>query len=60
MQTTTNNAKKYSLTIQFIGGILEGLTHTSKTNVRFDVGWVCEKPIGRSPYKVIDCSEILK
>ncbi len=44
---------KYKVTRLFIGGILKGLTYTETTSVKFTVGFVCRKPIGGSPYKII-------
>ena len=51
-------------TIQFTGGTLKGLTHTSamtfttiEAAAAFGrIGRVCRKPIGGSPYRVVDSS----
>ncbi len=43
----------YKVTRKFIGGTLEGLEHTETTTVKFAIGFVCENPIGGSPYKVV-------
>lgn len=46
--------KIYKITKLFIGGILEGLTHTEITPVKFELGFECKKPIGgTSPYRII-------
>lgn len=50
--------KKYEVTREFIGGILEGLTHTELTSVRFDIGFTCQNPVGGSPYTIIACKEV--
>ena len=50
--------KKYLVTRQFIGGILSGLTHTEITGAKFEVGFVCNNPIGGSPYKIIAVKEL--
>lgn len=48
--------KKYRVTKRFLAGLLEGLTYIFETDVEYHVGWVCENPIGGSPY-VIDTVE---
>lgn len=48
----------YKVTRLFIGGLLKGMTHTGMTDVKFTVGFVCRKPIGGSPYKIIVVEEI--
>jgi hypothetical protein len=47
------NPKQYEVTRQFIGGTLQGLTHTEITPVRWKVGQVVRAPIGGSPYKIV-------
>lgn len=52
--------KNYIITKEFIGGILKGLTCTQKTNVKFNVGFICNNPIGgTSPYKIISVLEVI-
>ena len=43
----------YEVTREFTGGLLKGLTHTETTTVKFDVGFICEKPCGGDPYRII-------
>jgi hypothetical protein len=50
--------KKYLVTREFIIGTLQGQTYTEKTNVRFTVGFVCGKPCGGSPYRILSVEEI--
>jgi len=50
--------KRYRVTREFIGGGLKGLLHSEITTVRFPEGWVCEKPVGGSPYRIVECVEI--
>lgn len=50
--------KKYQITKKFIGGLLEGLTHTETTTVNFNIGFICNNPIGGSPYEIISVKEI--
>ena len=41
----------YKVTRRFTGGLLNGLEHTDTTSVKFDVGFVCDKPVfNGSPY----------
>jgi len=49
---------KYKVTRQFIGGILNGLTHTEITGAKFEIGFVCWEPIGGSPYRIIAVEQI--
>jgi len=51
------SSKRYLVTRKFIGGILDGLTHTEVTSVQFDVGFRCENPVGGSPYVIVACVE---
>lgn len=44
--------KRYEVTRLFIGGMLEGTTHTGVTSVEFEVGFECLKPVGGSPYRI--------
>lgn len=46
----------YTITRKFTGGILEGMTHSARSYVSIPVGFKCEKPIGGSPYEVIECT----
>lgn len=48
----------FEITKQFIGGALEGLTITEKTNREWKVGKKVLKPCGGSPYKIIACERI--
>lgn len=48
----------YTLTIEFIGGLLEGLTHVSETTTYFKPGSKVLKPVAGSPYKVVSCVEV--
>lgn len=48
----------YKITKQFIGGLLKGLTITEFTNIKFNTGFVCNKPIAGSPYKIINIEEV--
>ena len=50
--------KRYRVTREFIGGNLKGLQHSEITTVRFPEGWVCEKPVEGSPYRIVECVEI--
>lgn len=50
--------KRYRVTREFIGGELNGLKHSEITTVRFPEGWVCEKPIGGSSYRIVECVEV--
>lgn len=43
----------FKVTKLFIGGILEGLTHTEITSVAWIVGQEVTNPIGGSPYRII-------
>lgn len=48
--------KTYIVTIEFIGGTLEGIVMTDewpRRSERPEVGWVCRKPLGGSPYKIV-------
>ena len=45
--------RKYTVTREFIAGNLKGLTYTENTSVKFNVGFICSKPIGGSAYKII-------
>lgn len=47
----------YTLTIRFIGGILEGLTHTNAKSCYMKPGTKILKPIGGSPYVVVSCTK---
>ena len=52
--------KRYSITKVFIGGILEGLTHTGTIRVFIKPGTIVRHPSGGgSPYKVTECQEII-
>jgi hypothetical protein len=48
---------KVEVTREFIGGTLKGLTYTDIRTVSAKsvpvVGFVCKKPVGGSPYKII-------
>ena len=47
--------KYYLVTRKFVGGILDGLTFTERTTVKMEVGFRVEKPIGGSPYVIVEC-----
>jgi hypothetical protein len=47
-------AKNFKVTRQFIGGTLDGLTYTEITSVKFEVGFICQKPCGGSAYKITE------
>lgn len=48
------NRTLYRVTRQFTGGILKGLTYTDITSVKFEVGFVCERPAaGYDPYRIL-------
>ena len=50
---------KYKITREFTSGIFKGKTHTEITSVKFEVGFVCEKPsVGTSGYIIIAVEEI--
>jgi hypothetical protein len=46
----TNTTRKYEVTKTFTSGLLKGLTITEVTSVKFEVGFICEKPCAGSPY----------
>jgi len=50
--------RQFRVTKLFIGGILDGLTYTFTDTREWEVGWVCEKPIGGSPYRIVECVEL--
>jgi F0F1-type ATP synthase assembly protein I len=52
-------ATSFVVTKEFTGGVLHGLTINETTPVRFEVGFVCDKPSGGSPYKVIACKPVV-
>jgi len=50
----------YKVTRRFTGGLLNGFEHTDTTSVKFDVGFVCNKPVGNgSPY-IITAVELVE
>ncbi len=49
---------QYRVTRLFIGGILKGLTHTDLTTVKFEVGFICNRPCAGSPYRIIAVEKI--
>lgn len=49
--------KTYIITQIFIGGLLEGITYTYKSHHKREVGYVCRRPFGGSPYRVISVVE---
>jgi len=49
---------KYEIVKLFIGGLLEGLTYTEKTDIQFHINQVVSKPCGGSPYKIVSVKEI--
>jgi hypothetical protein len=51
--------KQYEVTRKFIGGILEGITITQIQTFKSTIGFKCIKPIGGSPYIIIDCKEVI-
>lgn len=48
----------YRVTRLFIGGNLVGLTYTEDTDIKFEVGFVCKRPIAGSPYRIIKVEKI--
>lgn len=48
----------YEVTREFIGGILNGLTHTETVSYKPTLGFVCHKPIGGSPYRIISVVKV--
>ncbi len=48
----------YRVTRKFIGGILNGLTFTDTTSVKYEVGYICLSPFGGSAYEITHCEEI--
>jgi len=50
----------YTVTVEFTGGLLKGLTHTTTQSWPRRVGQVVAKPIGGSPYVVVSCVEVRK
>jgi hypothetical protein len=56
----------YRITKLFIGGILDGLTHTDEVRLDIQVdqpmlriGWTCRKPCGgSSPYRIVAVARI--
>lgn len=54
--------KSYEVTREFIGGILEGLTHTSvqrhSEGLQPKEGAEVANPIGGSPYRVLSVKEV--
>lgn len=51
---------KYRIVKLFIGGLLKGLTYEYVSSVKFEVGFICHKPIGGSPYKIISVTSLLQ
>lgn len=43
----------YQVTRLFIGGLLDGLTHTETTTVKWKVGQVVRKSIDGQPYRIV-------
>lgn len=48
---------KYIVTRIFIGGMLEGLTHTGVTTTKPEIGFECKNPLGGSPYRILKVQE---
>lgn len=44
---------RYYVTREFIGGLLAGITITQCLNYAPPVGFVCNHPIGGSPYRIV-------
>ena len=57
-QTSISSAAKFKVTRMFIGGLLNGLTHTEITSVERKVGFECLKPVGGSAYKIIAVEQV--
>lgn len=57
-EVSCNRRRQFRIVRVFIGGLLGGITHTGIFDSPMPVGWVCEKPIGGSPYRIVECSEI--
>jgi hypothetical protein len=49
---------KFRIQKHFIGGLLKGATISETTTVRFQVGFVCTKPVGGSPYEILAVEEV--
>lgn len=43
---------RYFVTREFTDGTLKGLQHTGPTDVKYEVGFHCAKPVGGSPYTI--------
>lgn len=56
---STTSRQQFRVTKLFISGFLAGLTYTFTDSRPWTVGWVCEKPIGGSPYRIIECVELI-
>lgn len=50
--------KTYRITKHFTDGLLKGLDYSETTTVRFEVGFVCLKPVGGSPYEITAVEEV--
>jgi len=46
------SSQNFIVTKEFIGGLLHGIKYAEITSVKFKEGFVCEHPIGGSPYKI--------
>lgn len=51
--------KYYKVTKKFLSGVLEGLTITEKTSVKFVIGKKYSSCVGSSKYVIIDCVEVV-
>ena len=57
-QLAEDKIMRYMVTRRFTGGILAGLTHTEETRHAAHVGTRVDKPIGGSPYVIMECIRI--
>jgi len=54
----SNDQQLYLIRKTFTGGWNVDTTYTGVTSVRFPAGFVCEKPVGGSPYRVDWCKPV--
>ena len=50
--------RQFRVVREFIGGILEGLSHEEVTSVEFKIGQEILHPIGGSPYRIVSVQEV--
>jgi hypothetical protein len=49
-----NTRHRFIVTRRFTGGLLEGLEHIGTTNIAWKVGETISKPLGGSPYVIVN------